>query len=229
MTMITCPDMIVVGSDELLREGLALLLQSAEYKVSASLPDLPDIIDCDLLIVCSDQAGAILAEATRPGRMPSRTKLVVLLSGGMDACVSTEVLAGAAALLDRASSPKKFLIAIQAVMTGVIVHDAALLDTRQVGREPLAAQQRNDLPILLGHALPEKRTFRDTVACSLSLREKEILSSLAEGNSNKVIARKHNITEATVKVHVRHILRKLNFNNRTQAALWAKDYSMMVA
>ncbi len=54
----------------------------------------------------------------------------------------------------------------------------------------------------------------------LSGQEQCILRCLIEGDSNKVIARKHDITEATVKVHVKAILRKIRLNNRTQAAIW---------
>lgn len=53
----------------------------------------------------------------------------------------------------------------------------------------------------------------------LSAREREILKYLAAGAPNKVIARQLLITEATVKVHVKAILRKLNVSNRTQAAV----------
>lgn len=53
----------------------------------------------------------------------------------------------------------------------------------------------------------------------LTLRQQEILEGLQQGHSNKVIARNLNITEATVKLHVRHIMRKLGVNNRTQVAL----------
>jgi two-component system nitrate/nitrite response regulator NarL len=45
-----------------------------------------------------------------------------------------------------------------------------------------------------------------------------------EGESNKVIARKLDIAEATIKVHVKSILRKVRVQNRTQAALWATAY-----
>jgi two-component system, NarL family, nitrate/nitrite response regulator NarL len=58
----------------------------------------------------------------------------------------------------------------------------------------------------------------------LSFREASILRCLMEGGSNKVIARKCDIAEATVKVHLKSICRKLNVNNRTQAALWAKAH-----
>jgi two-component system nitrate/nitrite response regulator NarL len=55
----------------------------------------------------------------------------------------------------------------------------------------------------------------------LSTREVEILQCLANGQSNKAIAKNLEIAEATVKVHVKRILRKAHASNRTQAALWA--------
>jgi two-component system, NarL family, nitrate/nitrite response regulator NarL len=55
----------------------------------------------------------------------------------------------------------------------------------------------------------------------LSPREKEILSQLVEGHSNKLIARHLGITEATVKVHLKSVQRKIRVENRTQAAIWA--------
>ncbi|WP_303541866.1 LuxR C-terminal-related transcriptional regulator [Sphingomonas natans] len=54
----------------------------------------------------------------------------------------------------------------------------------------------------------------------LSEREIDTLNLLVQGDANKVIARRLNISEATVKVHVKAILRKLRLTNRTQAALW---------
>ncbi|WP_069385171.1 two-component system response regulator NarL [Halomonas caseinilytica] len=56
---------------------------------------------------------------------------------------------------------------------------------------------------------------------SLTQREKEILRELAEGLSNKLIARRLDITEGTVKVHVKHLLKKLNLRSRVEAAVWA--------
>jgi two-component system nitrate/nitrite response regulator NarL len=55
----------------------------------------------------------------------------------------------------------------------------------------------------------------------LSVRERDVLCCLMAGYSNKRIARMLVVSEATVKVHVKAILRKLNVINRTQAALWA--------
>ena len=55
----------------------------------------------------------------------------------------------------------------------------------------------------------------------LSEREEQILGSLVRGYSNKMIARMHSVAEATVKVHMKSILRKIQVANRTQAAIWA--------
>jgi two-component system, NarL family, nitrate/nitrite response regulator NarL len=59
---------------------------------------------------------------------------------------------------------------------------------------------------------------------SLSRREMLILRMLMQGASNKVIARNMVITESTVKVHMKAILRKLRLQNRTQAAIWARNH-----
>ena len=58
---------------------------------------------------------------------------------------------------------------------------------------------------------------------NLSVREAQILGCLMHGSSNKIIARDLDITEATIKVHVKAILRKIGATNRTQAAMWASQ------
>jgi two-component system nitrate/nitrite response regulator NarL len=59
---------------------------------------------------------------------------------------------------------------------------------------------------------------------SLSPRESQVLTSLVQGRSNKLIARVCQISEATVKVHLKAILRKIQAQNRTQAAIWAIEH-----
>ncbi|WP_085315483.1 two-component system response regulator NarL [Derxia lacustris] len=58
-------------------------------------------------------------------------------------------------------------------------------------------------------------------ASDLTDREREILGLLADGRSNKEIARVLGIADATVKVHIKHLLRKLNVKSRLEAAVWA--------
>ena len=60
----------------------------------------------------------------------------------------------------------------------------------------------------------------------LSAREREILAHLARGRSNKEIARALDVAESTVKIHVQHILRKLNLASRVQAAIWAVEHGV---
>jgi two-component system nitrate/nitrite response regulator NarL len=60
----------------------------------------------------------------------------------------------------------------------------------------------------------------------LSRRERQVLICLAHGQSNKGIARVCDISEATVKVHLKAILRKTNKRNRTQAAIWAIEHGL---
>jgi two-component system nitrate/nitrite response regulator NarL len=72
---------------------------------------------------------------------------------------------------------------------------------------------------------PEKQAITPSPQ-ALSSREVEVLRCLGQGKANKVIARERGISEATVKVHVKAILRKIQVKNRTEAALWARDHGL---
>ncbi|XKH60485.1 two-component system response regulator NarL [Halomonas sediminis] len=94
---------------------------------------------------------------------------------------------------------------------------------RQLRQAALGRMVISDsLTALLAEALRNQRTAPATPDIhSLTQREREILRELAGGLSNKLIARKLNITEGTVKVHVKHLLKKLNLRSRVEAAVWA--------
>jgi two-component system, NarL family, nitrate/nitrite response regulator NarL len=66
-------------------------------------------------------------------------------------------------------------------------------------------------------------SFSIRVRHGLSEREEQILRDLVKGLPNKIIARKRDMAEATVKVHLKSILRKTRMANRTQAAIWALE------
>ena len=76
---------------------------------------------------------------------------------------------------------------------------------------------------LLAHSLREENRPRDPDQAGLTDQESRILDLIAQGKSNKPIARELNIAEGTVKVHVKHLLRKLNLHSRLEAAVWAVD------
>ena len=67
------------------------------------------------------------------------------------------------------------------------------------------------------------RAFDRPAPAGLSATRAQIVRRLVIGDSNKVVANHLNITEATVKVHLKSLLRKINANNRTQAAIWAMN------
>lgn len=75
------------------------------------------------------------------------------------------------------------------------------------------------MPILAA-SLRENRQGSDRSIQQLTPRERDILKLLAQGLANKVIARKLSITESTVKVHVKHLLKKMKLKSRVEAAVW---------
>jgi two-component system nitrate/nitrite response regulator NarL len=126
--------------------------------------------------------------------------------------------AGAHAYFIDVTSCDIFIKSLELVMMGELVFPPAFL--------PFAldaeGEHRDHADTRDGHngatARPE-----DRIAPQLSPRENSILRCLIEGDSNKRIARKVNITEATVKVHIKAILRKIGVHNRTQAAIWGMN------
>jgi two-component system nitrate/nitrite response regulator NarL len=96
-------------------------------------------------------------------------------------------------------------------------------------QEPLALDSKADQfvdekGLANEKALPNDENSSTTLIQRLSRRETSILRLLMQGTPNKLIARQLVITEATVKVHIKAILRKLRLHNRTQAAMWASNH-----
>jgi len=71
----------------------------------------------------------------------------------------------------------------------------------------------------------ENQMDKESGADELTERECEILIHVSNGESNKLIARKLDIAEATVKVHVKHLLKKLGLKSRVEAAVWAVTHN----
>jgi two-component system nitrate/nitrite response regulator NarL len=76
---------------------------------------------------------------------------------------------------------------------------------------------------LLAHSLREDSKPKDPSQAGLTDQESRILDLIALGKSNKLIARELNISDGTVKVHVKHLLRKLNLRSRVEAAVWVVE------
>jgi two-component system, NarL family, nitrate/nitrite response regulator NarL len=105
-------------------------------------------------------------------------------------------------------------------LTRDITRDALLnfLELAVLGERVFPTQ----LAKLLSEGVGQRRTpTLRANAFDLSVREIEILQCLLRGESNKVIANRLDLAEATVKVHMKSVLRKIKVTNRTQAAIWA--------
>ncbi len=74
--------------------------------------------------------------------------------------------------------------------------------------------------------LDQKDSGATSLMDSLTQKEREILAHLVKGESNKVIARQLDISYDTVKLHVRHILAKLNLSSRVEAAVYAVEHKL---
>jgi two-component system nitrate/nitrite response regulator NarL len=73
---------------------------------------------------------------------------------------------------------------------------------------------------ILAASLRENRPSADRDIQQLTPRERDILKLIAQGLPNKLIARRLTITESTVKVHVKHLLKKMKLKSRVEAAVW---------
>jgi DNA-binding NarL/FixJ family response regulator len=110
-----------------------------------------------------------------------------------------------------------------------------LLDTapaaapKDLSRPHLGPLERAEVSFSTDHPLTieveDAETDLPTLGVSFTAREKEVLSALQMGRSNKWIAAQLSLSENTVKVHVRHIMRKLRATNRTQAAIFSRPPS----
>jgi two-component system nitrate/nitrite response regulator NarL len=79
------------------------------------------------------------------------------------------------------------------------------------------------MAVKLSHLLGAPRSRTETTSRALTDRELEILAHIAQGMSNKGIAKALDISHDTVKLHVRHILAKLNVSSRVEAAVYAVE------
>lgn len=205
----------VIGAQSLFRAGLVDLLGAIgfapieEADEAADLLGPPDEAPApeDRLIIVLARAPGRATEAVREARarFASARLVCLVLEFDLDemrGCFA----AGACGYVLESISRAALRESLRLVAAGEKVFPSEL-----AVRMPAA-----DAPSPAGDAAEDAPRQGD-----LSGRELEILQCLANGQSNKVIARTLDIAEATVKLHVKRILRKAHATNRTQAALWA--------
>jgi two-component system nitrate/nitrite response regulator NarL len=216
---------ILVGKSILLREGLARILRSANFRIVASiscandlLPSKPQLHQPLFLIAHTGDSfeAAIEQIAIIRDRHPTARIAIVADRYRLGEVVSA-LRAGANGYFVDVMTCDVFIKSIELVMMGETIYPPAFLSfvlDPEINQPDDAVPREEQEQMIL---LPTEDTIEPP---QLSPREKSILRCLVEGDSNKCIARKIDIAEATVKVHVKAILRKIRVQNRTQAAIW---------
>ena len=121
------------------------------------------------------------------------------------------------------SDRARILGALEAGACGYLLKDAASEDVAEGIRA--AARGESPLDPRAARTVLTARSEPDPLA-GLSVREREVLDALVEGLPNKLIARRLEISEKTVKSHLTRIFRELDVTDRTQAALWAERHGV---
>jgi two-component system nitrate/nitrite response regulator NarL len=225
----------LVASSSFVREGLTSFLGGTRFRVVDIAADLhqtdgpaPVPSRPALVLAALDDAASVEAARRVRDRCPD-AKLVVFGRAEAPGSLPKDLCFGAQAVLDRDIGRDTLVKALDVVMSGVTVQSSGLfswlLDRSRTMTEGPGDRQQ----ILIGGApdAEEGSAETGTVSCHpLSSRELNVLRCLADGASNKVIALKFDLAEATVKIHVKNILRKLKTQNRTQAAIWAREHGI---
>jgi DNA-binding NarL/FixJ family response regulator len=138
-------------------------------------------------------------------------RVIMLTTNSNDEQLFEVIKTGAVAYLDKNTTTKELAETIRQAHRGEYPINESLTARPKVAEHVLKQFQTM---VSMGRAM-------ETVAAPLTAREKQILSYIAEGNSNKRIAHILQISEQTIKNHVSAILRKLNANDRAHAVVLA--------
>jgi two-component system, NarL family, nitrate/nitrite response regulator NarL len=199
---------LIVDPEQLFRAGLRLVLAESAYDIAGEAGTAREARELlgrgaiDLLLFDIGSDWEDTAELVREAGA-RRIRAVVLTADRSRAAVEKAAGWGVAAYLLKEISPQALSRSLQLVMLGQQIFPGNLMVS--------AAKPKPAEPVPVW--APE----------SLSRRELQILRYLVAGRSNKEIARFLDISEATVKVHLKGLLRKLRATNRTQAAIWARS------
>jgi two-component system nitrate/nitrite response regulator NarL len=211
---------LLIDDHALVRKGIEQLLQSRGVQVAASVSSgeegvrrarelAPDIILLDVKM-----PGMNGIETLQKLRASGVTTPVVMLTMSReDADLSAALRGGAQGYLLKDIEPEELMPALEAALRGDNV---------------VAPEMVGSLARLVRSDAGTKREPPRLAApfAELTPRELEILECVADGSSNKLIARALDITEGTVKLHVKSILRKLGVRSRVEAAVMAVEHGL---
>jgi two-component system nitrate/nitrite response regulator NarL len=199
-----------IDRNQLFREGLRRLLDDSPFYVMCEAANFSD----GMSQIDSGRPAIVIIDTNGFGDV-----LIELVARARTAVVPPRVVV----LTDTFGIPK-LIGALTAGVDGYLLKDMSTDALKQSLRLVMVGEKV--FPTDLAHLLINNRYGADANSVSeggraLSVRETEILSCLVNGHSNKAIANRLQITEGTVKMHLKGVLKKIQAQNRTQAAIWA--------
>lgn len=210
----------LLGKNEIAREGLRKILSSENFQIRDSVSDVAALEgvmvsgaeggDAHVIVIDDSHSSEGLEACRALAQFKGSTRLVLLADHYAFEDVAEAFQAGADAVIIKEISCEPLIESIRLVALG-----------EKVFPSQLAGNLSSCSPTV---DLGDWRASAASVG--ISGREIEILECIMAGMANKVIARQFDICEATVKVHVKSILRKLGVGNRTQAATWAVKHGV---
>jgi two-component system, NarL family, nitrate/nitrite response regulator NarL len=225
---------VIVANGALLREGITSLLRDTPFKVVTAVGNPGELANHELTdqvlgivgINCPNRSHDRADESIRLLRslMPDSKIVLVADAHGPVDLQSVLALAPDGYILNPGSRDT-LVRSLELILTGqqIIIF---------VRRRPIGALANGGDDTQFperasgSHSESSYEFGKKTNGIQLSHRERQVLISLAHGESNKRIARAYDISEATVKVHLKAILRKTKMQNRTQAAIWAIEHGL---
>lgn len=203
---------IIIDDHTLFREGLESLLRSRDIEVVASLGDgregaepvnrlRPDAVLLDVRMPGVDGI-KVLGELIRQDNL---VPVIVLTTSRSEKDFTDAMRGGARGYFLKDMEPDRLVSALHSVISGNI---------------EVAPEMRDKYEQIIAHGV---ETAEGDPVDNLTPREKEVFHLLAEGQSNKLIAEKLGISDGTVKLHVKSILKKLNMRSRVEAAIFAVE------
>jgi len=211
---------LLIDDHALVRKGIEELLQSRGVQVVASVGSGEEGVrrarelSADLILLDVKMPGMNGIDTLKQLRASGvKAPVVMLTMSREDADLSAALRAGAQGYLLKDIEPEDLVPALEAALQGNSV----------VARELVGSLAR----LVRGDTGPQPAPSRPAAPfAELTPREREILECIADGSSNKMIARELDITDGTVKLHVKAILRKLGMRSRVEAAVSAVEHGL---
>ena len=230
MSKIACSSVVIVHPSQLFSDALAGVVTNSPLKlecVSSDIDDLPfeKISGSPLFVVGGRTPGHLADNVRNIKECLCCSRIIAIGSTSEPHVVLMALEAGADGYLHEEMTSATLIMALELVLRGetvlpsvVVSLLAEYIDKSQVAVANLLRPNGVELPFVSPEEI--KRAYP-----VLSTRQTTILQALIDGTPNKVIAQHLKLSEATVKLHVKAVLRKINVSNRTQAAVWGIKHS----